>query len=228
MTEDLALHHRPPIGFVVEGDDEYHSYPSLVVGITGEHGFKIPRLNAGGCGAITRDLPAQLRDMTLAEHPYQILVTVDLIDVIRAGLYSNCAELLEDLSKQAADWLISAASDPRLQPLPLAVRIVIQIPKFESWLIADTDGFCGAVGQQLQNTIFADVDAEVPDPVKWIRSVFGPDVRIKNPRTVRRIVTKLDTSVMKARSRSFDKFYREVVSLYGEWCRVCGFTGLQS
>ena len=220
----LAAQSRPPIGFIVEGDAEYHCYPSLVARIAGASGFKIPRLNAGGCGAIVRDLQTQLRDITIAEHPYQVVVTLDLLDVVQAGLYPTCAELVSALSAQSAAWLASSAADERVQPTPEKIKIVIQVPKFESWLVADIPGLAIAIGKEAPGLTSGNVDSEISDPVEWIRTVFGPEVRIKTPRTAREIVSRLDPDVIRANSHSFDKFHREVALSYHEWCTACGYS----
>jgi len=78
MSEGVSLPNRPPIGFIVEGHGEYNCYPSLVSRIVDGDGFKIPRVNAMGCGNIVRHLDRQLRPLVLADHPYRVIVTLDL------------------------------------------------------------------------------------------------------------------------------------------------------
>jgi hypothetical protein len=103
------------------------------------------------------------------------------------------------------------------------VKIVIQVPKFESWLLADARNLARALGKPEPAITFSNVDLEVPNPEQWIAQRIGNDVRIKSPRVARSVVAQLDTAAIRAASPSFDKFHREVADSYNTWCAACGF-----
>ena len=224
MIDMIGLVRRPPLGFIVEGHGEFNCYPSLVCRIVEGSGFKVPRVNAGGYGNIVRHLGDQLRALVLVHHPYHVIVTLDLKDVIAADLYDGCAELREDLEKQASEWLADSESQARLQPLPERILVVVQVQRFESWMIADT------VGLRSSGYLTADegqplhVDEEVYDPLSWLHRRTAPGRNHKNPTCAKEVVSSLDPRTMRVNSRSFDKFHREVCSSYWRWCQECGLS----
>lgn len=221
MNEEVALLNRPPIGFVVEGHGEYNCYPSLVCRIVNGTGFKIPRVNAGGYGNIARHLGEQLKALVLADHPYAVIITLDLKDVLEIGLFNSCKDLCVDLENQVREWLTSSQCEPRLQPLPEHIVFVIQVQKFESWIIADVEGLkkSGCLKTDLPQC--SNTDKEVPDPATLLRKHMLPGQNQKNPRCAKSIISCLDPSVIRLYSPSFDKFYREVEFSYGCWCQAC-------
>jgi hypothetical protein len=215
MSEAIPLVIRPPLGFVVEGHGEYYCYPSLVCRVVDGSGFPIPIANARGYGNIVCHLGDQLRDLVLAYHPYHVIVTVDLKDVLEAGLYASCSELRTELERQASDWLLGAQEQPRLQPLPESIVAVIQVKKFESWMIADVCGLRESGYLVVDEDQPVDVDEDVDDPASWLRRCTLPGLKLKNPRCAKEVVTCLDPEIIRANSRSFEKFHREVCSSYG-------------
>jgi len=214
---------RPPIGFVVEGHGEFNCYPSLVHRIVGARGFKIPRVNAGGYGNLVRNLGDQLRALVLADHPSNIIVTVDLRDVIRENLYATCAELVSAMNQQAAEWYAQASSDGRMTPMPNRITVVVQVQEFESWILADLQSVtnCGYALHEQHD--FSNVDEEVPNPSTWLLNQVEPAINLKNPRLAKSIVTQLNVDEMRKNSPSFDKFHREVMASYGNWSAAAGW-----
>jgi len=221
LNDPVPLVSRPPIGFIVEGHGEYNCYPSLVCRIVQGSGFSVPRVNAGGYGRITRHLPDQLRDLVLAHHPYHVIITLDLKDVLDAGLYGSCGELRTDLEHQAREWLASSHEAPRLQPLPERISVVIQVQKFESWMIADIGGLRQAGYLGVEEAQPVNVDDHVTDPTSWLRARMLPGLNHKDPRCAKKVISCLDPRVIRVNSRSFDKFYREVLSSYAGWFQLC-------
>lgn len=208
---------RPPIGFIVEGHNEYASYPSIVSKIISTSGFQIPIVNAGGCGGVIRNLPYHLTDLVITYHPYEILVTVDLIDVIEQDLFDNCEDLIIGLDEIASTWLTSAQPDERFHPRPESVGFVIQVPQFESWIIADFETLVesGIIDPIEEN--FGDVDSEIRHPSKWLSDRLIPKHRFKNPRVTNSILRGNDIDRMRSNSRSFAKFHKEVMASYYRW-----------
>lgn len=221
MSARITALERPPIGFVVEGRGEYNCYPSLVCRVVGASGFKVPRVNAGGYGNIVRHLRDQLDVLTLAHHPFHIIVTMDLRDILDDGLYTDCAQLCDDLQKQARDWLRDARDDTRLHPLPGLVSIVVQVPKFESWMAADIPGLVASGYLQSEPPQCSNVDDEIRDPATWLSRHVTPGRSLKNPRSAKCVVSRLSPTIMREHSRSFDKFCREVESAYDCWSQAC-------
>ena len=221
MNENITLLNRPPIGFIVEGRGEYNCYPSLVCRIIDSSGFKVPRVNAGGYGNILRHLRDQLQALVLADHPFHVIVTVDLKEVIELGLHSDCRQLRADLEKQAKDWLVNARCDHRLQPLPELITVVVQVQKFESWMIADVSSLRESGCLRAEEPQFSNVDEEIRDPAAWLRNRISPALNFKNPKCAKCIISCLDLTVVRKHSPSFDKFHREVLSSYNCWCQAC-------
>jgi len=140
--------------------------------------------------------------------------------VLHAGLFSSRAELCTDLGNQATEWLASSQCESRLQPLPEDIVIVLQVQKFESWMIADVEGL------KRSGCLRTDVPQEpntdlVADPAALLRRHMSPSQDQKNPRCAKSIISCLDPGAMRLRSPSFDKFYRKVESSYASWCQAC-------
>jgi hypothetical protein len=212
---------RPPVGFVVEGRAEYDCYPSLVCRVLGASGFKVPRVNAGGYGTIVRHLPDQLRSLTLTDHPFHIIVTLDLRDVLENGLFADCGALCLDLRRQAREWLASAQRNARLHPLPELISIVVQVQQFESWVIADTQGLMQSGYLESEPPQCSNVDDTIENPAAWVRKHMVAGHNLKSPACARRAISCLDPGAMRQHSPSFDKFCRELSSSYSSWCAVC-------
>jgi len=225
MNDQIPLQVRPPIGFVVEGRGEYYCYPSLVCRIVGASGFKVPRVNAGGIGSVVRNLPDQLAALVLADHPFHVIVTMDLKDVLAQALCCDCHHLKTDLEAQANRWMRESQGDPRLQPLPERVAIVVQVPKFESWIIADVLGLARSGYLTTEETSQSNVDEAVTDPARWLRERTRPGRNQKNPRYAKEIISHLCPETMRSSSRSFDKFFREVRHSYDCWCQAAFCSG---
>jgi uncharacterized protein DUF4276 len=220
MSENIALFARPPIGFVVEGHDEHACYPSLVARITGSQGYNIPIANARGYGNIVRHLGEQLQDIVLSHHPYHIVVTVDLKEVLADGVYDDCRQLKLELDRQAQVWLAQAKHDSRLQPLPKLITTVIQIQQLESWAIADCQSLREADFLSADEVQICNSDT-VPNPATWLRKRLPPRYDLKKPDCAKKIIGCLDLHTMRRNSHSFDKFYRVVSSSYHCWCQAC-------
>ena len=217
------MHNRPPIGFIVEGQGEYNCYPSLLCRCVGEKGFNIPRINAGGYGGITKRLDEQLTDLCMLYSPLHVIVTIDLVDVIKAGTHINCESLLQFLSDKANDWLICTSKDSRIINQPESITVILQIQKFEAWIIADVRNL--RKNKILPNTIPDISDADgVLDPALWLSTNLLNKRNIKNPNYAKELISMLNPDHMKKNSRSFNKFYREVSSKYNNWKEQCNST----
>lgn len=210
------MNKRPPIGFIVEGHGEYNCYPSLFCRISNSTGFKIPIINAGGCGSIIRRLGDQLNDMLAMSSPESIIITVDLKDVLHQNFASDYDELIKLMSKAVQDWRIEAEQNERIQPLPYRISCIVQGRKFESWLIADIDGLKKADLIRSDVPEIADAEA-IDEPAAWLKSALKVECNIKSPQFAKKIVSAISPSEMRTRSKSFNRFHSECESMYSEW-----------
>lgn len=206
MTNEAATHN---LGFIVEGDGEYHSFKSLVAKIIDRQPGHIPMINAGGFGGVLKKekLHENLTDLAKLYKVKKIIVCIDLIDPLNEGLCSSCVELKSIIDRNIESWTTNALSDIRIKFVP-EVILVIQIQKFESWMIAD-------VNSLIENDIFLEVDQltdvdELKNPSKFIKDYSKVEFNSKNPMFVKTIISKLDPSIMRKNSKSFDKLAREI------------------
>jgi hypothetical protein len=207
---------RPPIGFIVEGHGEYNCYPSLFCKISQSTGIKIPIVNAGGCGSIVKHLDEQLNSLLTIDSPESVIITIDLKDALHQGFAKDHDGLIELLSRAIKKWKKSAANDLRLQPLPKYICCVIQVRKFESWLIADIEGLKNA--DLIRQDIVQMPDAEaITEPTAWLKSALKCEANLKSPQFAKKIVSSLTPLIMKAHSQSFSRFYDECNEIYKEW-----------
>lgn len=210
------MSNRPPIGFIVEGHGEYNCYPSLFCKISNASGFKIPIVNAGGCGGIIKHLGEQLDNLLMTDSPESVIVTVDLKDAIHQGFAENHAKLIQLLELSIAKWQECAANDPRLQPLPNRICCVIQVRKFESWLIADIEGLKNA--DLIRPDLDQMTDAEaILEPTAWLKDALKCESNLKSPQFAKKVVAALTPDIMKNHSQSFSIFHTECQALYEEW-----------
>jgi len=221
---EISYYSRPPVGFIVEGRGEFDSYPSLLSKVIDESSLNFPRINARGNGGIIRHLHEHLSDIVKTHKPVSVMVTVDLIDLVDEGIFTTCAELLEALVFNLNKWAEDNSSFPKYLPFPEKFSVVIQIPKFESWLIADKRSLCqrGYINIPDSEEQWTNVDDEVKNPHKWFHEVSQQGLDLKQPLVCREIAGCIDIDVVKTVSPSFDKFYREVRKLYDHWQSKCG------
>ncbi len=137
---EVPYFQRPPFGFIVEGTGEYLAYPSIVARIVKESGFNIPRVNAGGFAQVVHHLEEHLSDIVATYKPLSILITVDLIDVLYNKTARDCSELISILHGRIGAWSRANEHVVKFQPFPEQISVVIQIQKFEPWIIADKFG----------------------------------------------------------------------------------------
>jgi Domain of unknown function (DUF4276) len=210
---------RPPLGFVCEGAGEHATFPSLVSRIVNAVGFSIPCVNTEGYGGILKNLEEHLDDLTLSDHPYTIVVGIDLRDVIRAGLFPDCVTLRLDLDQKISTWLQTRTRQLRLQPLPNRIVTVVQVQQFESWWLADPDGLsrCGLFSIDVAGCTWTNVDAELANPASWLKERQKTAANLKSPAVARAALSRSNVSTAAAKSRSFRKFRKEVARGYGEW-----------
>jgi len=211
---------RPPVGFIVEGTGEWASYPSIVTSICGCSGFKIPRVNAEGCGNITGHLSEHLDDMASVDAPMAMMVTVDLRDVLRNGSFSDCITLKKHLHTLCEQWMATRRLDPRFAGrLPAEIVVVIQVQCFESWLLADSESLvvAGYLKRDAIGVPLTEVDGTVLNPSAYIDDNGTEFFRPKAPACVKSVCSNISTIEMERNSRSFRKFAKEVRRLVVIW-----------
>lgn len=212
---------RPPVGFIVEGHGEHNCYPSLFCKINNSSGFKVPVINAGGCGSIVKRLPQQLNDLLTVDSPEHVIVTVDLKDVLSQNLAQSEEQLIQILETEIAKWRAEASTDTRLHPLPKKIVCLAQVLKFESWILADTQGLKTA--SIIKTTAEDLTDAEaIAEPVAWLKKNMVSVNDIKNPKFAKTVIAALDPREMRHHSKSFGKFYTHCCELYEAWLKSSG------
>ncbi len=221
---EISYYSRPPVGFIVEGRGEFDSYPSILSKIIGASFLNLPRINARGNGGIIRRLHEHLADIVTTHKPVSVMVTVDLVDLIDQGVVSTCAELLEIILSDLEEWCKDNSSLPKYLPFPEKFSVVIQIPKFESWLIADKHSLWqyGYIRESDGEERWTNVDQQVRNPHQWFRDVSLESLDLKQPMICKEVAGCINIDVVKTVSPSFDKFYREVRKLYDHWQSKCG------
>jgi hypothetical protein len=218
MNNGILLSSRPPIGFIVEGYGEYHSYPCLVSKIISNNSLKIPIENAKGNGNIIKNLDEHITDLMLSNKPLYVIITIDLIDNLCETI-TDCKCLFNFINSQITNWKSSHKFDKRVQPFPLSFIIIIQIKKFETWMIADRislndSGLINLNDNEKINWI--DVDNEC-NPVKWLKEHEKSRLNTKKPKIAKSLLSKQNVKIMKNCSKSFNKFFKEITNCYNSW-----------
>ncbi len=200
------------LGLIVEGHCEYDSFPSILSKIPLTP-YYVPILNAGGIGNIIKNTDEQLLDMIKTHAPKKIVITLDYRDALRDGLVTNCVELKEIIVNKCQDFLHNQAKIGNLT-LPDEVVVVIADKTFESWICADIGSLKENenFNQELLTEEFENVDLQINNPTDWLESKLLKDVDIKTRRNRVKIYKCINPEIARTKSRSFDKFYREVTN----------------
>lgn len=213
-------HHwsRTVVGFIVEGHGEYYGYPPLASKIVGTP-LNVFCLRAKGCGDILKNLEEHLDDMVLSHHPWSVIVTVDMVDCLSEKL-KCCTDIKYDLESKIVSWRIAHEGDEKLNPLPSTIHVVLQCPKYESWMIAHAEALNDARLIELDGDFvpWGDVDTEELQPDKWLERRTRQ--KAKNPLFQKGCLSCSDIDVIRQRSRSFRKFSKEVMSAYEGWIKA--------
>ena len=218
LMSECAEYGRPPIGFVVEGRGEYYAYPSLVSKILGIGNCHIPVEMAGGAGSVVKNTKEHMTDLCSVFSPCNVIVSLDLKDVLEGGKFKDCSEVLGYFNKRIEQWMEEDCGvDDRIRCVPDGVSIVLQVKKFESWLLSDMRGLQESKYVSLSDEQIEDVDEMIEDPALWMRDKLNSNGKLKNPSHVKEMFSKLEPDEMRKNSKSFDKFYREVRSFYEGW-----------
>lgn len=212
MSNDMST--RPPVGFIVEGAGEYTCYPSLFCRIADIQAVHIPIVNAGGCGTIIRRVDEQINDLLIAYKPLSVIITVDLEDVIKQGLAISAEDLMQNLNQSISIWREYAKDNPRLDPLPNNIKVVIQIRKFETWLLSDLEGLKKEGLLRKETKKISDAE-EIVKPSEWIKKNLKLDV--KKPIIAKQVIAALRPDKMRLHSKSFNQFYEESTVAYKYW-----------
>lgn len=122
-----------PLGLIVEGDGEFHSFPSLIARIKNEHPGYLPIVNANGYGNITcrAQLQNRLNNLLRVNCINKIIICLDALDPIRDKIVQSCIELKDLVQGHINDWLIQAEQNTKILHIPNIV-IVIQVQKLET------------------------------------------------------------------------------------------------
>jgi hypothetical protein len=203
-----------PLGLIVEGAGEFNALPNLVRKAFPAPYAPLPVVNAGGIGNIISNLEQLLVDLVRLRHPRRIIITLDKADVV-GSLFSSCENLRVSLERRCEAWRKAHALNFGLHPLPDAIAIVVQNPRFEAWLTAGLPSFQAAQLTVPSFTLprFADVDiAPLNHRDLLHRSLVGG--YRKRPSEVTRLSKVLDPASASNLSRSFRKFMKEAAAAY--------------
>ncbi|WP_026897097.1 DUF4276 family protein [Daejeonella oryzae] len=199
------------LGLIVEGHCEYDSFPSIISKIPNTP-YYVPILNAGGIGNIIKNVHEQLLLMIKTHSPRKIVITLDYRDALRENLVQDCIELKNIVSQRCQEF-IDSQQNGNLN-LPNSIVVVIADKTFETWVCADiislkdNDNF----NADLITEEFENVDIEIPNPNQWLESKLAKDIDIKNRRNRVKIYKGINPNVAKEKSKSFNKFYREITN----------------
>jgi Domain of unknown function (DUF4276) len=210
---------RPSLGCVVEGHGELECYRSLYSKIIESQCGHIPIVNASGFGGIFSNLRDHLTDLHKTHKPCTIIVTVDSIDILNARQANSIDEIYEKLNAIAQDWLAAGASDARLLPLPESIKCILQIKKFESWLISDIGGLKDAKLIVVECEDIEDTQA-FEKPSEWLKKNLSCGGSVKNPAIAKKVVAALRPHEMIKRNASFNEFYLECVEAHKRWLQI--------
>ena len=219
VNDNISIWGKPPIGAIVEGDGEYHSYPSLINRILQQTGIYIPIANTKGYARLLDRLESYLDNLANTHRPHSIIVTLDARDPIEGGQFSTCVELAQHLRDRIIAWQESRLVANPNETNAIPVSLILQVQKLESWLIADTTGLAKLTEfpDCLADIIWNDVDSQVDDPERWVKDNTIENFNPKRPRTISEAFAKCDVNTIKDRSRSFRKFTKEINICYNYW-----------
>ncbi len=217
----MQIINQPPIGFIVEGHGEQITFPGIMSRICNIKNAFIPVVNARGFGGIINNLEEHLDDLVRVRHPFVIIITLDLQDVINDGEIDTCSELITYLNEKVQPWIEKRKENPIFLPFPVKIVTVIQIQKFESWWIADIYGLASITEFSIDPEKFSwdNVDIEIENPSKFLKEVCAKKVNLKSPSLAKKIFSVLNFDIIREKSRSFDKFCREIENAYNMWSR---------
>jgi hypothetical protein len=211
------------VGFIVEGVCEFQSFECFIrKGVAAVYG-RLPIVNAWGNGGVRKRLEEHLVQVVRASHPVVVIVALDMRDALEEGAYASCAELRADLQVRADAWLAGIDASSVLRPLPQRIVVVVQAPLFEGWLTADPAGLHGHTGKRSVLHHYENVDESIRSPGTWLNDRL-PNGFTKSPILVLAIAKALHPARMAIRSRSFRKFWKEVVQAFRDWETVTGNT----
>lgn len=215
---------RPPVGLVVEGDGEYASYPSIISSLLAGAGPRlVPRVNAGGIGAIFTDIGSLLDDLVSAHKPVSVIVTYDSVDsidrIFDGDLFKDCVAAKLHLEGEINAWLSQRRNMTKFEPLPEYIAVVVQCQKFETWMALA--GCCGAASGlgPFNATPIPSMNGDIliGDPVKWIAAQSDGKFNSKVPARVKELFSSCDPSAIVGISRSFSKLAKEIKAAMLRW-----------
>ena len=199
------------LAIIVEGHCEYDSFPSIISKIPNTP-YYVPIINAGGIGNIMKNVHEQLLAMIKIHSPRKIVITLDYRDALKENLVENCIELKNMVTQKCQNFIDSQLNGSLI--LPNTIVVVIADKTFESWVCADIISLKNNenFNSELITEDFQNVDIEIPNPNQWLVSKLNTDIDIKNRRNRVKIYKAIDPIVAREKSKSFDKFYREVTN----------------
>lgn len=197
-----------PAAFIVEGYCEYETFPSFYSKILGA--CYIPISNAKGIGNITKNTGDELLKVIKLLKPEIVIITLDYREALREKLVETCVELKELVEKNCAEFIESQKNGTL--KLPKEIIVVVADKTYESWLCADYEGLKTneLIDEALITEEFNNVDIEIPNPNKWLKSKLKEDVDLKSKANRKKIASTVNPEIAKENSRSFQKFHKEI------------------
>jgi hypothetical protein len=204
------------IAFIVEGDCEYDCFPGFVSKILG-YETSLPIANARGIGNIVNNLDELLLLLVKSNKPKKIIITLDLKDALEQRMARNCIELKEKVENSAQRWLRNQEFGSLVESLPHEVVVVIADKTYDAWLCSDVEGLkrCPLINPSKITSAYSNVDCEIPNPIIWLKDKCISNIDLKSRRHRKEIAKSINPSIGKDHSRSFRKFYKEVIN-----CRI--------
>jgi hypothetical protein len=199
------------LGLIVEGHCEYDSLPSVLSKIPNTP-FYTPIINAGGIGNIMKNVEEHLLSLIKLHSPKKIVIVLDYRDALKEGLVKDCVEL-KNLISEKCQKFIQSQQNGSLQ-LPENIVVIIADKTFETWICADLISLAQNpnFNPELLVEEFENVDLQIENPCQWLNKKLLTDIDIKSRRHRVTIYKALNPEIAKEKSKSFNKFYREVTN----------------
>ncbi|RNI28850.1 DUF4276 family protein [Rufibacter latericius] len=198
------------LAFIVEGHSEYDTVQTIISKIIGSCYF--PVNNARGIGNIIKNVEKELLLTIKSFKPEKIIIALDYREAQRQGTVNNCIELKE-LIQEKCNRFIEIQTKNGSLVLPESITVIIVDKTYETWFCADYEGLKmnDLVDETKIIETFSNVDLEIPNPDKWLGEKLKGKIDLKSKNNRKVLTRTMRPEIAKDNSRSFRKFYEEVL-----------------
>lgn len=207
-------------GFILEGHGEYNCYPSIITRSLDVTCMKIPSVNAGGITNIFAHFDEQLCDLLTVDKPYHVYICFDQIDVLkRYTELKTSQDIISHINTLIESWKSRYGDIAKYQPLPDKFTAILQVKKFESWIVADVEGLNNfhLLNSGEFNKNFDNVETDVDDPHIWLLDNVDSKYNSKNPIQCKKLISAIDVNRASKSSPSLLVFLSTLREDYSTW-----------